>query len=312
MQAPALPESPAPRLTYSQYDFQVVDAMRPAQAKRNHCPSLTSVFNCARRSRVLAKPQFITKPKAQTDPTRKKSSPHRLWTAPEDALLCLTIDVIVDAPPVLGSLWRAVSEKIEGKTAKQCRERWLNHLSPALANERFDETEMAELRSLYATLGSHWACIAGYLNCWRAKNGRIGIRSDGSCKNRMYNKRTRKAHTANTVPSSTADSYVFTEHERQTFGIIHTERGLQLELSDIDELDDLMLLSSDIPPLDPLLADESLTAPAPVECHTNSTFNLRILTAGGKPAAPTNTCVFKRKLFEPWALARRSISIRIA
>lgn len=58
--------------------------------------------------------------------------------------------------------WRVVAKQC-GKSTKQCRERWINVLDPAI---RRDEWTNAEIKALFAAqeeLGNKWAAIAARL-----------------------------------------------------------------------------------------------------------------------------------------------------
>lgn len=68
--------------------------------------------------------------------------------------------------------WELVSKEMKKRTARQCRERWINYLSPELRNDPWTEEEDKLLDELYAELGSRWHKIAEYFptrsgNCVR-------------------------------------------------------------------------------------------------------------------------------------------------
>lgn len=59
--------------------------------------------------------------------------------------------------------WREISNKIPGRTPKQCRERWLQILNPNLSRSSFTAVEDEIILRLQAEFGNKWACIASQL-----------------------------------------------------------------------------------------------------------------------------------------------------
>lgn len=59
--------------------------------------------------------------------------------------------------------WGEVSQAIPGRSAKQCRERWRNHLDPSISKDPFSPEEDAMVQSAYAELGNRWTQIATLL-----------------------------------------------------------------------------------------------------------------------------------------------------
>jgi Myb-like DNA-binding domain len=56
--------------------------------------------------------------------------------------------------------WRSISEKIPGRTSKQCRERWVHYLCPDVNRSAFSLVEDSCLMKLFKVHGHHWAKIA--------------------------------------------------------------------------------------------------------------------------------------------------------
>ena len=50
-----------------------------------------------------------------------------------------------------------IASKMEARTGKQCRERYMNHLSPAVKTDPWTSMEDETIRSLYSVLGSQWS-----------------------------------------------------------------------------------------------------------------------------------------------------------
>lgn len=75
------------------------------------------------------------------------------WTPEEDEkLLRLIQDKEMHS-------WAMVAENIEGRTAKQCRERWSLNLDPSINRSPWTVQEDALLLKLYAEIGGKWAEI---------------------------------------------------------------------------------------------------------------------------------------------------------
>ena len=102
------------------------------------------------------------------------------WTPDEDDALrqCVVEERITD--------WIEVSNRVAGRTAKQCRERWQNHLDPTLRTGPFTVEEDLLLERAVRELGTHWKEIAL----------RIEGRSENACKNRWNSTSRRRGATA--------------------------------------------------------------------------------------------------------------------
>lgn len=96
-----------------------------------------------------------------------KKSP---WSAEEDGQLANMVHV--HGP----KRWATIAISLPGRTGKQCRERWLNHLDPSVSKEVFSKEEDLLIISLVDTLGTKWAQISKHLPG----------RTDNAVKNRYY------------------------------------------------------------------------------------------------------------------------------
>ncbi|KAF4548264.1 Myb-like DNA-binding domain-containing protein 4 [Elsinoe fawcettii] len=71
------------------------------------------------------------------------------------------------------------------RTAKQCRERWCQQLSPEFTTGPIDELELKLINDMVAAKGKQWALISRLL----------GNRSPNTIKNAWHSARRRKSHT---------------------------------------------------------------------------------------------------------------------
>lgn len=72
--------------------------------------------------------------------------------------------------------WIAVAEQIPGRTARQCRDRWTNYLSPQNKNGPWTAEEDQLLIEKFRQHGPQWTLIAKFFNG----------RSENNVKNRWY------------------------------------------------------------------------------------------------------------------------------
>ena len=94
------------------------------------------------------------------------------WTEKEDArLTCLTEQC--KGPK---KFWRKIAESMQGRSGKQCRERWHNHLQPGISKLAWTPKEDRTIYESYLELGRKWSDIAR----------RLPGRTDNAVKNR-YN-----------------------------------------------------------------------------------------------------------------------------
>jgi hypothetical protein len=59
--------------------------------------------------------------------------------------------------------WAFVARAILGRNGKQCRERWMNQLAPALSKENWSRQEDFQLVQYHSSYGNAWSQIAQHL-----------------------------------------------------------------------------------------------------------------------------------------------------
>lgn len=98
------------------------------------------------------------------------------WTKEEDATL---IGLVNQSGP---RNWTALASQMPSRSGKQCRERWLNHLNPAIKKGPWTTEEDNRLVLLHESIGNKWSEIAKH----------IPGRTDNSLKNRWNSTLKRK------------------------------------------------------------------------------------------------------------------------
>ena len=76
----------------------------------------------------------------------------RVWSPEEDAILVENINMLGYAS------WKVIADLFPGRTGKQCRERWHNHLIDGGCKKGDWTTEDDELiMNLHSCLGNQWS-----------------------------------------------------------------------------------------------------------------------------------------------------------
>ena len=88
---------------------------------------------------------------------------------------------------------------IKKRSAKQCRERWHNHLDPNIRKDPIDEEEERRIFDLHKVYGNKWAQISNEL----------AGRTDNSIKNHFYSTLRRQLRKINNLLQSTEFEHMY-------------------------------------------------------------------------------------------------------
>jgi hypothetical protein len=110
------------------------------------------------------------------------------WTAEED-------QIVADLVNENGPKWSMIAAKLQGRTGKQCRERWHNQLDPLIKKEAWSEEEDMRLIALHQELGNKWVEIS------RLMPGR----TDNAIKNRWNSTIRRRDPSEEEAAASASD-----------------------------------------------------------------------------------------------------------
>ncbi|OHT14396.1 r2r3-MYB transcription factor [Tritrichomonas foetus] len=93
----------------------------------------------------------------QADPMRKKRKARNKFTENEDIKLVQLVTKYGD------NNWVLIAEKLNGRSPRQCRDRYVYYLDPSIKKGEWTKEEERILLEKYYLLGSSWKLIANFL-----------------------------------------------------------------------------------------------------------------------------------------------------
>ena len=118
-------------------------------------------------------------------PKNKTPSGRHMFTKEEDTYLKFLVSVFGT------SQWEVVASMIGNRTARQCRERYKNYLSPSINNSPWTPEEDVVLLTKYSQLGPKWSQISTFFNG----------RTDVMVKNRYSTLTSKNITQTNLIPN---------------------------------------------------------------------------------------------------------------
>ncbi|EAY10643.1 Myb-like DNA-binding domain containing protein [Trichomonas vaginalis G3] len=88
----------------------------------------------------------------------RKTHPKVKFTVEDDAKLKSLVEEFGETD------WNLISQKMQTRNPRQCRERWENYLSPKVNHDPFTPQEDLKLFNLYEELGPKWVAISKRFN----------------------------------------------------------------------------------------------------------------------------------------------------
>ncbi|KAK9801420.1 hypothetical protein WJX73_009594 [Symbiochloris irregularis] len=134
-----------------------VPSKRDVAAKALNCILQSTDGNTAQHGPLAQAQPLSHQQDCQQQTPLEVPSATKHWTPNEDALLK---QLVQQHGP---RMWNSLAKNLHGRHGKQLRERWLNHLDPAVKHGAWTQKENLILVQKQAELGNHWSQIRRFL-----------------------------------------------------------------------------------------------------------------------------------------------------
>lgn len=156
-------------------------------------------------------------------PKKEKKRTRILFTKNEDEQLKNLVKEYGDSD------WALVAANMEGKTVRQCRERWLNNLSSSVVKSKWSEAEDNILKQKYMIYGPKWKKFEAFFKGRTSYNIRNRWNSISKSKKHLLDDAENSIHHQNKLNDSTNDMKISHSSTKINENFNHKEDNQKLE-----------------------------------------------------------------------------------
>ena len=128
--------------------------MRKRKPRADTGDTLKSIFPTIKKAKASEIDEFVRQIGIADDAVVLGKQVKGAWTSAEDEML---LAAVRECGP---RHWRKIATRVPSRVAKQCRERWHNHLDPVIKKCEWTAEEDKTITNIFRATGSAWATIA--------------------------------------------------------------------------------------------------------------------------------------------------------